>query len=71
MIDLESDTTQDGSEFPPLQFPCPRCHGEGRRLDARVICSGCEGARYFPTDFGHAVLDLVRRNLSVKESHLS
>jgi hypothetical protein len=49
-----------------LERECAACQGNGgwRREDGSwAVCGECDGKRFFPTEFGERVLDLVKRNI--------
>jgi hypothetical protein len=52
------------TEFPILERPCEVCQGKGGRdgYHGWEECLSCDGTGYLATEFGKAILDLVRHN---------
>lgn len=53
---------------PLLEITCDTCNGAGRRRSndrwsIMETCSICNGLGYVPTEYGLAVLNLVRRHI--------
>lgn len=64
-----ADLKLDFNDLPPLEKRCGRCFG-GRTsgdgpFDEPITCRWCDGTGELPTEFGRAVLDLVRKHLGV------
>jgi len=62
-------TTNDSELLPEFERPCPSCGGAGRwrGMDQWHPCQECDGLGMLPTDLGQRVLELVRRNVRVRE----
>ena len=52
--------------LPPLEVACHVCDGSGgwsKLGGGEIVCHGCNGQAYFPTDAGDALLDFIERGL--------
>lgn len=66
------------ADLPPLEVKCEACSGEGFSThphadgrDRRHPCSQCDMRGYVPSEFGEAVLDLVRKYVKVSGGNLA
>lgn len=59
----------DSELLPEFERPCPSCNGSGRwrGKDQWHTCQECDGMGMLPTDLGQRVLELVRRNVAIRE----
>lgn len=50
--------------LPELETKCDECDGKGRKFSGHRnrTCGKCDGAGYIPTEFGYAIIVLMRHH---------